>query len=157
MNVFVRRSSLSQIANDDIPVMGFYEDHISIIPEMYRPEFTLLSLPASAVISTFSGHKLAPGWREMHREQIAKGEAERRVAEVFPEREQVSAAMELAVLAAQHQGGQWPREAQRRKDEIERAWSYVRAVRQAAKTMGATQGDPTADKGWPARAAAYKP
>jgi hypothetical protein len=156
MNVFVRRSSLAQ-SNADTPVMGFYEDHVSITPEMRRPEFVLLSLPPNAVVSKGLGtHVLAPGWREAYREQVAKGEAERRIAEVFPEQEQISAAMELAMLAAQHQAGQWPREAQKRREEIERAWAYVRAVRQAAKAPGAVQGDPTADNRWPARAAAYK-
>jgi hypothetical protein len=78
----------------------------------------------------------------MSRVRLVKGEASRRILAAFPEHEQRNAALELA-LSPKPQ----------RKAEIEHAWEYVNAVRQAAKAMLAAPlpADPTADSHWPKR------
>jgi hypothetical protein len=150
MQVFVNRSSLS--AAGPIRVLGYYPDETVIAPDAHGPAAVILSLAPAAIVNTRIGPTLALDWRDANREQALKGEAERRILKAFPAHEQRNAALELGLLAAQHGAGAWPKEALRRKAEIESAWTYVNAVRRAAKAMaGALPTDPTADAHWPKR------
>jgi hypothetical protein len=151
MQVFVRRSTLT---NEAVPILLSVDDTAAIPLEMQRPGLTVLSVAGSAIQNSERGPALEPGWRETNQREIIKGEARRRILEAFPEHEQRNAALEIALLLATHGSGQWPREAQGRKAEIERAWGYINAVRAAAKAMLATGTlpvDPTADAHWPKR------
>jgi hypothetical protein len=161
MQVFVRRSSLTLAANETVPVMGFYEDSTAITPEMQRPDFALLSLAGSSLRSTPLGmSQLVSGWREANREQIAYGEAERRILAAFPDYSQRNAAAEIMGYIAVHgaNAAAWPAPAQRRKAEIDRAWAYVDEVRRASHVMlaGALPADPTSNAHWPPRISAYQ-
>jgi hypothetical protein len=161
MQVFVRRSSLTLAADETVRVMAFYDDGVAITPAMQRPELTLLSLAANAIRPTPTGMSaLVAGWRESNREQIANGEAERRILEAFPDYAQRNASAELMGYLSTHgaNASAWPREAQQRKAEIDRAWAYVEAVRRASNGMvaRALPGDPTADSHWPTRITAYR-
>jgi len=86
--------------------------------------------------------------------------AERRILDVFPDYSQRNSASELMGYIAVHgaNAGAWPPPAQRRKTEIDRAWSYVETVRRASHGMlaGALPADPTANSHWPRPAAAYQ-
>jgi hypothetical protein len=147
MQVVVSRS---QLALDAPRVVCTFEDSIET-EGLYGPGFAVLSLPPLAVVNTRLGPFLAAGWRDANREAIVNGEATRRILRAFPEHAQRNAALELAILTARH-GGSFPREAQKRMAEIESLWTYIGAVRQAARAMvGAPPSDPTADAHWPKR------
>lgn len=161
MQVFVRRSSLTLAANEAVDVMMYFEDSVILPPETQRPDFTLLKLPGGALKpSTRAIRELEPGWREAYRKQISAGEAERRILAAFPDYQQRNSAAELMGYVSNHgaNSATWPREAQQRKAEIDRAWTYVNAVRRASDGMlaGALPADPTADSHWPTRMSAYR-
>lgn len=162
MRVFVRRSSLTLAADEAAQVMAYFDDAATISPEMTkRPDFAVLSLPASAFRPTDHLPELMPGWRESNKATIAYGEAARRILDVFPEHSQRNSIAEMQADMTQYGAeiGQWPAEAQRRKAEVDRSWAYVAAVRGRANAMlkGALPADPTADSHWPTRASPYQP
>jgi hypothetical protein len=155
MQVFVRRSDLSRKPEEAMTVMGFYEDATTITPEMGRPEFVILSLPATALeAGPTSMRELRPGWREKYRETIIYGEAERRILATLPAHAQRNVLAEYMSFFAHHgaDAAKWPPVAKQRQGEIERGWTYINAVRQAAKgLLHKTPADPTADNLWPKR------
>ena len=155
MQVFVKRSDLTAPGNALIRVLGYHETPID--PNAYGAQAVPLSLSKDVINNTSSGPVLAPGWRDGNREQIIEGEAERRIQATFPEKAQMSAALEVALLAAQHGSGEWPKEAKARRAEAERAWTYVKEVRRAARGLASSPPpDPTTDNHWPTRAAVYQ-
>jgi hypothetical protein len=166
MQVFVLRSTLTLAADEAALVMATYDDSVPLTPDMWPAQCTLLSLPGKAIRNTALGTaplgaQLEPGWRDTHKTQIPNGEAARRILAAFAEHSQRNSAHELSSLMAQHgvDSARWPAAAQRRKSEIDRAWSYVDAVRHAATGFGnrALPADPSADGHWPARIAVYQP
>jgi hypothetical protein len=158
MQVFIKRAQLAAKADAAIQVTASYDDHIVIAPTAHGPGMTVLSLGPTALRNIGSGiTMLAPDWRDANRVEIAGGEARRRILEAFPEHAQRNAALELSLLTAQHGAAVWPKEAQKRRAEIERMTAYVTAVRRAAQgVVGALPADPTADAHWPPRAAVYQ-
>jgi hypothetical protein len=151
MQVFINRAELA-FRDRPMRVLGYHEDGQAIEVSAYGAQATVLSLRSSAITNTQTGPALMPGWREANREQVVRGEAARRILAVFPEHAQRNAALELGLMAA---GG--AKDSAKRKAEIERAWTYVNAVRQAAKAMvGALPADPTSDSHWPPRAAPFQ-
>ena len=160
MQVFVRRSDLTLRTDEAVAVMMSLEDMTPITPDMLRPDFSLFSLATTAIDRSHVPPRLTPGWREANRAQIISAEATRRIDAAFPEYSQRNSAAEMMGYIAVHgaNSATWPREAQQRKAEIDRAWAYVEAVRQASHGLmrGALPADPTASGHWPNRAAAYQ-
>lgn len=161
MQVFVRRSSLTLTADEAVSVMGYFDDAATLPPAMLRrTDFTLLSLANGAILPGMGLGSLAPGWREANRAQIVSGEATRRIDAVFPEYSQRNSIAEMNgyIVSLGVTATAWPTAPQRRKAEIDRAWSYVNAVRASADGMlkGALPADPTNDSHWPTRATAYQ-
>jgi hypothetical protein len=160
MRVFVARSQLRMTDDEVVQVVTYFEDGAAIPDAMKRPELTMLTVPAAAVEQTQRFPVLARGWRQTYRESIVYGEAERRILDAFPDYSQRNSASELMGYIAVHgaNAGAWPPPAQRRKTEIDRAWSYVETVRRASHGMlaGALPADPTANSHWPRPAAAYQ-
>ena len=160
MQVFVRRSDLTLKADEAVAVMMSFEDSTPITEDMWRQGFTLFSLASSAIDRSYVPPRLTPGWREANRAQIISGEATRRIDAAFPEYSQRNSAAEMMGYISVHgaNSATWPREAQQRKAEIDRAWAYVEAVRQASHGIlrGALPADPSASGHWPNRAAAYQ-
>jgi hypothetical protein len=157
MQVFVRRSALSQ-KSDTVAVLAYFDDATMITPDMHPPGSTLLSLDG-VVQLPIGGVTLAPGWREANAARILNAEAERRIAEVFPEREQLASLADVLSRILKHgaDSAGWPKEATARSAEFERAWAYAKSVRRTAEAKrGALPPDPTADEHWPKRAAPYK-
>jgi hypothetical protein len=161
MQVLVRRSALTLATDEAVPVMAYYEDSVEITADMQRPEFATLSLPGHAIRTGPALPSLAPGWREESKSQIVCGEAKRRILSVFPEHSQRNSMYEVNSYLTEYGTslGKWPAAAQQRKAEIERCWTYVNAVRNAASDMlkSALAADPTADSHWPTRIAPYQP
>jgi hypothetical protein len=161
MQAFIRRSELTLAAKEVVRVLASYDDGFEIASTAHGSGVTIVLLPPSAISNSPQGPTLAAGWREAHRDRIVRGEAERRIVEAFPDYSQRNALAELVGYLVAHGpaiGGAWPKAAQQRRAEIERAWTYVHAVRRSAKTMLGRDlpADPTADGHWPPRAAAYK-
>jgi hypothetical protein len=153
MQVIVSKSELATAAV--IKVIGTFEDSVEVPDEMKRSGFAVLSLPPKAVQNGQFGSVLAPDWREGNKRQVIMAEAARRSLEAFPQHEQLNAVLDL--LMAQ-QGAAEPKDAQRRRDEMTRVWTYLNAVRAKARGMlaGPLPPDPTADGHWPARISAYQ-
>jgi hypothetical protein len=161
MKVFVDRSELTLTANEAVRVLGYYEDHVAVSPTAHGDRATILFVGPGAVINANNqGPALPPGWRDANRTQLAYGEAERRILEAFPDYSQRNASAELMGYLSVHGAtvSGWPAAAQKRKGEIDRAWSYVEAVRRAANGMlaGGMPANPTADSHWPTRISPYR-
>lgn len=160
MQVFIKRSDL--MSKEAIRVAGYCEDAVAIDPDAHGADMVVLSLSRAAIVHRpdGGGMVLRADWREANRERIAAGEAERRIFAAFPEYSQRNSMAELIgyIASLGANSATWPREAQQRKAEIDRAWAYVAAVRRASNGMlsGTLPGDPTADGNWPTRTAAYK-
>jgi hypothetical protein len=155
MKVFVKRSDLTLSANAAVSVIGYYDDHTDIAPTAHGAGATVLSLgPEAVVTGPLRGMTLASNWRDLYRDQMAHGEAERRIVAAFPEHSQRNCLAEYMGYIVAHgpDAAKWPKVAQSRRAEIERLWAYVTAVRLAARSVAtALPTDPTADAHWPAR------
>ena len=149
MQVFINRAELAS-TRDSVRVLGYFDDGADIDPLAYGSQAVRLTLKPCSVENTALGPVLATGWRETNRAHMAEGESERRIREALPDLGLM--ALEFAILTARHGPGSWPREAHRRREEIEAVFAYVIAIRQAAKGAAATAPDPTADSHWPKRA-----
>lgn len=160
---FVSRNDLNRTGDDPIPVVAFYEASVDISSDAHGEGMTVITVPSDAIESGTPGigPVLAPGWRDKYRAEVAGGEASRRILEVFPDHSQRNSSAEYSNYITLHGAdtSRWPQAAQLRRAEIERAWTYVNAVRTAnAKLVTSTlPRDPTANGHWPARIAPYRP
>jgi hypothetical protein len=164
MHVFINKSALGGSQNT-IPILATYEDNVVISPKAHGDDAIMVSVPSSAVTVDASRGAdqfvLAKGWRDSFKPQIANDEARDRILDVFPEESQRYSIYELETYMLQYGTdiAKWPAAARTRKNEIDRCWNYVNAVRarSTAFANGTLPHDPTADSNWPSRIAPYKP
>jgi hypothetical protein len=173
MQVFVKRADLTAATPPDpVPVIATYEDAPAIPYSTHDPSnstpsaVTVLYLTADLIIHY---SYLPPGmpanvtgipslglistWRD-HADIIVNGEANRRIVDVFPEYKQrnSTSTYQQAQTAYGIDPSVWPPEAQAFKDEYDRGWSYVNAVRERTTSLiPSLPPDPTEDSYWPTR------
>jgi hypothetical protein len=143
-------------------VFAGYGDDV-VVPD--QPGSVILSVPNAAVTMVQSGipspMMLVGNWREQNKETILRGEAGRRILDVFPEHSQRNASFELQsyILEYGADSSLWPTDEQARKTEIERCVDYIHDVRERCNQYIGSKmpTDPTADENWPARINAYQP
>lgn len=172
MQVFVKRADLTAATPPDpIPVIATYADDPAVPYATHDPSnsnpsaVTVLYLPSSAVERTeitLSGTditiqqtSLADDWRN-NNTMIVNSEANRRIVDVFPEYKQrnSTATYQQCVTAYGLDSTAWPPEAKTFKDEYDRGWAYVNAVRETSGTLTPSMPpDPTSDTYWPTRIA----
>lgn len=152
MLAFVERSDLSRPPSEPTRVLGYYDDSVTVDPKWHGIDAVIVSVPASEIISMIDGMFLLPGWRNKIKPEA---EAERRISEVFPDYSQRNAIAEIEGYILQHgaDATKWPNAAKQRKEEIDRCWNFVSAVRKASAKQGA---NPLADNAWPTKIAPYK-
>jgi len=178
VQVFVHRADLTAASPPDpIVVIAAYNDEPPIpysahdLTHSAPSTVTALYLPTEMVLRTnvtlpgaptFPGAPapitvpqtvLASTWRD-DAEKIINGEANRRIIEVFPDYKQrnSTAQMQMAVNAYGSDSTIWPPEAKTFKNEYDRGWTYVAAVRERTPLLIADlPPDPTADGYWPTR------
>jgi hypothetical protein len=160
MLVFVRRSDL---INDPVRVMAFY-DELSALPlDFMGAECTRLSLPQEAIIKptydvlnpdpTAMIPKLVSDFRVQYMRQMVLAEASRRINLAFPDYMQRNSNADINNSTMKYGAGYgtWPPDAQARKAEGDRGWQFisdVRRVSDALETQTSTT-DPTDDAHWP--------
>lgn len=160
MQVVVNKSDLIS-GNDSIYVSVMYGDNVDVNLADQPPGSIVLSVSPSAVERLPIGGRLVKTWRETEKSTIVFTEAKRRIEEIFPEYSQRNANHELEsyVLSYGSEPTKWPANVRARKDEIDRCWNYVDAVRAKSNNLvgAALAADPTADGNWPTRIAPYVP
>ena len=170
MQVFVKRADLTaSTPPDPIPVIATYTDFPtlpysthdasmsspSVVTVLYLPntavERTEFTLPDSDI--TLKQTSLVPSWRD-NAPTIINAEANRRIEEVFPDYKQrnSTAAYQIATQSYGNNPTTWPIEAKNFKNEYDRGWAYVNAIREVTVPLTATMPpDPTSDTYWPTR------
>jgi hypothetical protein len=174
MQVFVKRADLTA-GTDPMPVIGTYLADDPAIPYTAHgtaADTTVLYLPTTTVIKkdvpisdpitgvpaadnpiTIPKTVLVSNWRS-NVNQIVNSEANRRIADVFPDYKQrnSTSTYQQCQTAFGADPSVWPPEAKAFKDEYDRGWSYVNAVRERTTALITSMPpDPTADSYWPTR------
>jgi hypothetical protein len=163
MQIFVNRADLTAPA-DKVLVLAIYNDDPTMPYTAHGDPtvVTVLYLPNEAIVREVTelpgGIKipstyLAADWR-LNAEQIVNEEAGRRIEDVFPDYKQQNstAGYQQCLTAYGNDPSVWPPEAKTFKDEYDRGWAYINAVRERTPVLIATlPPDPTADSHWPTR------
>jgi hypothetical protein len=163
MQVFVNRADLTAIPNPDpFPVVATYADSPWVPINAHGDVATVITLPGTVVQTiketlaenlVISKRVLNSTWRD-NAEGIVNNEAGRRIEDVFPDYKQrnSTATYQQCVTAYGSNTSVWPIEAKTFKDEYDRGWSYVNAVRERTPPLIASMPpDPTANNYWPTR------
>jgi hypothetical protein len=158
--VFVLKSDLAANA-PTVQVHGSYPDLPWLDRNMMGTQYTPLTVPDKAVVPATAlpgmtlgfGGQLASNWRT-YPDTICNYEAMRRILEVFTEYMQRNATNDTnrSVLLYGADSTKWPADAVARRNESQRGWNYVSAVRlQNAALINALPNDPTDDAHWPTK------
>jgi hypothetical protein len=160
MQVFILRSDLTGASDENARVMASYDDAI-VVDMAWHPNATVLTVTPDAIQNTGGIPNLFSGWRNTMQTPVLSGEASRRINNCFPDYSQRNANAEINGYITLYGTtvSTWPTEAQSRKAEIDRCWTYVNDVRGKANAMGeqSLPVDPTADANWPTVASPYVP
>jgi hypothetical protein len=157
MQVFVAKANL---INAVVPVAGSYPDtpwpwvDRNVLGSSYTP----LTLPGPGVISSldpggFMTYQLVSDWRTSQISSIVNGEGQRRIFECFTDFMQRNANADINRSTTLYGAtpSAWPADAQARKAEGDRGWTYLQQVRQTANAMTTLPNDPTDDSQWPTK------
>jgi hypothetical protein len=149
MQVFVNKADL---ISTTIPVLAYYNDLPVLAIGIHGANATMFSLPPTDVDLT----QFPPVLTSTFRNDMAimvNGEANRRILLVFTDDMQRNANADINRSTTLYGANPatWPADAQSRKTEGDRGWTYVNAVRQAASALSTQTSltDPTADLHWP--------
>jgi hypothetical protein len=159
MQIFVAKSDLSSLATL-VSVAGAYED--TPLPFIDRnflgALYTPLAIPASGLTTTPSTenlltYQLVSDWRTSQLVAAITGESQRRIYECFSDFMQRNANSDVnrSITLYGANSASWPSDAQARKAEGDRGWTFITQVRQTANAITVMPNDPTADVNGPPR------
>jgi hypothetical protein len=159
MKVFVRTSNL---AEEKPIVIAFYPDTSNVKDDAHGDGVTVLSLPMSALVTPDPRNKgvnlytLSSDWRQTSGSLSVKGEAKRRIEQVFSISDQLNALHEIIDIVVKHgaDASRWPGSVRDRKIELDEKWNYIGEVRERVRSHEpAMPHNPGSDKAWPRRLA----
>lgn len=150
MQVFVKKSDL---ITDPVPVLAFYNDTPTMALDTHGSDVTLLVLPPLAIDQSSLPPKLTSDFRSQNMPMMVNNEAARRINLSFPDYMQRNCNADINTSTTKYgaDSSGWPPDAQDRKADNDRGWSFIATVRQTADAL-ATQTattDPTDDSHWP--------
>jgi hypothetical protein len=150
MLVFVKKADLIL---DPVPVLAYYPDAAALPIDYHGSDATMLCLPENSVDVSTIPPRLISGFRN-DMEEMVNDEAERRIEIPFPAYMQRNCNSDINASITKYGSdpSTWPTDAQQRKAEGDRGWTYVADVRQTADALSTqtTISDPTDDSHWPA-------
>lgn len=166
MQVFVKRADLTTTpAPDPLLVVASYLADSPPVPYTAHgdpADVTVIYVPTTAVLQDrliLPGNIIVPrtildpDWRS-NVERIINSEANRRIEEVFPDYKQrnSTATYQQCLTAYGNDPNIWPIEAKDFKNEYDRGWAYINAVRERTTALiTSLPPDPSADAHWPTR------
>jgi hypothetical protein len=157
MLTFVVRSDLTT-PDMAVRVYAWYDNAANIKIDQHGADKTMMLIGSAYIVKDMSGpgnfpiQVLRSDWQTLMPD-IIQFEGNRRIQIVFPDQLQRTANAEVSNNQSQYgtDTSQWPLDAQQRKTEYDRGWTYVNAVMQAANVNKDMAGavDPTDDTHWP--------
>jgi hypothetical protein len=160
MKIFIRKSS---VAESNPEIMASYPADAQVDADTHGPDMVMFEITAPIKLERRPDNsqfdriepfaRLPDGWREKFSRPILEAEADRRIGDVLPVMEQLTSLRETIDLILQHgtDAAKWPPQAKTRKEDIDKAWNYVREVRERVRALKSLPGDHAHDKNWPAR------
>jgi hypothetical protein len=150
MLIFVNKADLTL---DPVPVLAYYPDASAMAIDTHGANATMLSLPTQDLDLSTTPPRLVTGFRN-DMASMVNYEAERRIEIPFPAYMQRNCNSDINQSITKYGADPsvWPTDAQQRKTEGDRGWTYVSTVRQTADALSTqtTLTDPTDDSHWPA-------
>jgi hypothetical protein len=150
MLVYVKKEDL---VNDPVPVVAYYPDNtVGLTIDVYGSICTMFRVPDTEIDLGTMPPRLKIGFRSAMA-TIVNTEAARRITVPFPVFMQQNCNNDIGASTLKYglDVDQWPIDAQERKNENDRGWTYIVQIRQTADALATqtTLTDPTDDSHWP--------